>query len=140
MMKVAVAVITDAQQRILITRRSLHASSGGMWEFPGGKLEGDELASAALIREIKEEVGLDVMAYDYLGEVCHVYTEQFAVSLLVYHVHRYRGEATRCEEQMDLQWVDFASLKNFQFPAANIEIIELIKRCCLPSFTSFRTQ
>ena len=126
-MRVAVAVITDAQNRILITRRSLHVSSGGMWEFPGGKLEEDELAEAALIREIKEEVGLDVVAYEYLGEISHLYTKQF-VSLFIYHVHAYQGEAACCEEQMDLRWVDFASLHNFHFPAANIEIIELIRQ------------
>ena len=125
-MKVAVAVITDAKQRILITRRAQHASHGGLWEFPGGKLEGEELASFALVREIKEEVGLDVMAYDYLGEVCHTYNHH-SVSLFVYHVHQYQGEASCCEAQMDLRWVDLDSLNNFQFPAANIEIIELIK-------------
>ena len=128
MISVAVAVITDAQQRILITRRALHASSGGLWEFPGGKLEKEEPAEAALIREIKEEVGLDVMAYDYLSEVRYVYAEQ-AISLLVYHVHQFQGEAACCEAQMDLRWVDFARLNDFQFPAANIEIIKLIGNC-----------
>ncbi len=127
MMKVAVAVITDARQCVLITRRSLDASSGGMWEFPGGKLEEDELASSAMVREIKEEVGLDVVAYDYLGEVRHTYKQQ-PISLLVYHVSHYLGEAACCEAQMDLRWVDLASLNNFQFPAANIKIIELIRQ------------
>ena len=126
-MKVAVAIITDAEQRILITRRPLHASHGGMWEFPGGKLEKEELATTALVREIKEEVGIDAIAYNYLGEVCHTYDQKF-VTLLIYHVHRYQGEAARCEAQMDLRWVDIANLKDFQFPAANLEIIELIKQ------------
>ncbi len=125
-MKVAVAVITDANQHILITRRAKNVSHGGLWEFPGGKLECEELAASALVREIKEEVGLDVLAYDYLGEVHHTYDEQ-CVSLLVYHVHRYRGEAVCREAQMDMRWVDVASLGNFQFPAANLDIIELIK-------------
>ena len=127
MMRVAVAVITDAKQRILITRRAEHASHGGLWEFPGGKLEADELPSSALAREIKEEVGLDVMAYNFLGEVRHLYNDR-PISLLVYHVHQYQGEAVCREEQMDLRWVELESLQNFHFPAANVEIIELVRQ------------
>ena len=127
MMRVAVAVITDAKQRILITRRAEHASHGGLWEFPGGKLEADELPSSALAREIKEEVGLDVMAYNFLVEVRHLYNDR-PISLLVYHVHQYQGEAVCREEQMDLRWVELESLQNFHFPAANVEIIELVRQ------------
>lgn len=126
-MKVAVAIITDASQRILITRRSLHVSYGGMWEFPGGKLESEELATAALVREIKEEVGIDVKAYTYLGEVRHIYDHKH-ISLLIYHVYDYQGEAVCREAQMDLRWVDIANLNDFQFPAANLEIIELMRQ------------
>ena len=124
-MKVAVAVITDEDQQVLITRRPLHASHGGMWEFPGGKLKIAETAPLALVREIKEEVNLDILAYDYLGEICHTY-DQLAVSLLVYHVTDYEGTAVCQEGQMDLNWVSFNRLSNFQFPSANIEIIKLI--------------
>ena len=125
-MKVAVAVITDKEQRILITRRPLHTSHGGFWEFPGGKLENEELATSALVREIKEEVGIDVTAYDYLGEICHTYDNRL-ISLLIYHVHDFLGEAICCESQMDLRWVQIEHLQQFQFPAANLKIIELIK-------------
>ena len=126
-LRVAVAVIVDAQQRILITRRALDASHGGLWEFPGGKLEANELAPVALVREIREEVGLEVLSYDYLGDVRHTYQHQ-SVELLVYHVARYQGEAVCREAQMDMCWVNLASIGNFQFPAANIEIIELIRQ------------
>jgi len=126
-MRVAVAVITDERQRILITRRAEHSSHGGLWEFPGGKLECEELAPSALIREVKEEVDLDVLAYDYLGEIRHSYAEQ-DISLLVYHVYDYRGAALRREAQLDLRWVELDHLNEFQFPAANIEIIELIRQ------------
>ena len=97
-----------------------------MWEFPGGKLEAGELATEALVREIKEEVGLDVLGYDHLGDVHHIYTPEHAVSLCVYRVHDFQGEAACCEEQMDLRWVPLARLADFQFPAANIKIIELL--------------
>lgn len=126
-MNVAVGVITDVQQHVLITRRPLHVSCGGVWEFPGGKLEKEELPSKALLREIQEEVGLHCIAFDKLGEIRHSYQHQEIV-LFVYHVHHYQGEAVCREGQLDLRWVALESLEKYQFPAANIEIIQLIKQ------------
>lgn len=125
-MRVAVGIIRDSEQRILITQRPPTAPHGGFWEFPGGKLEDSELPEAALIREIKEEVGLDVIGYHYLGEVNHTY-DQHSVSLLIYHVEKHEGNAACLENQMDLCWVDVENLNDFQFPAANQFIIEMIK-------------
>ncbi len=124
--KVAVAVITDAEERILITQRSMDKAYGGFWEFPGGKLEKDEEASLALAREIKEEVGLDVVRYTYLGEVNYLYKEQ-PISLLIYHIYDYQGKAQCYEAQTDLRWAAIDELHHFQFPPANVEIINLIK-------------
>ena len=125
-MKVAVAVIKDELNQILITRRSQNVSHGGFWEFPGGKLNKDELAKDALVREIKEEVGLDVISSDYLGNVRYTYNNQ-DIELLIYHVNKYIGIATCNEDQLDLSWSSIENFHNFQFPAANIKIIELIK-------------
>lgn len=124
-MRVAVAIIRDAEERILITRRSLDVSHGGYWEFPGGKLEEEEPASSALVREIKEEVGLDILAYDFLGEVSYSYNQR-DIHLLVYLVHKFQGQAARLEGQMDLRWVGLAELGQFQFPEANVEIIRML--------------
>lgn len=125
-MKVAVAIIVDEENRVLITRRPLHAPHGGMWEFPGGKLEAEELPSSALIREIKEEVGIDILDYSFLGEVIHNYGTK-TVNLLVFRVDHYQGNALCCESQMDLRWVSVGNLSNYEFPEANFKIIELIE-------------
>ncbi len=124
-MKVAVAVIVDDQQRMLITRRPLHATHGGMWEFPGGKVEQDEMPNAALIRELKEEVGLDVHGCEFLGEINHIYP-QHEVVLLVYYVRNYSGVAVAREMQMDLRWVGIDGMGDFEFPEANQPIFEMI--------------
>ena len=125
-MRVAVAIIVDEQQRILITRRPLHAPFGaGMWEFPGGKLEENETPIDALIREIKEEVDLDVHDCEFLGEINHTYAHH-SVALLIYYVRIFQGVAKAREMQMDLRWVDLERLQEFEFPAANQQIIELI--------------
>lgn len=126
-MRVAVAVITDKEQRILITQRGPQVSHPGLWEFPGGKLEPGESATDALIREIKEEVGLEVLQSHFIGEIHHTY-EHHAVSLLVYHVSDFSGMALICEGQMDLRWVPFNELRTFKFPAANEEILDMIGR------------
>lgn len=125
-MKVAVAIIYDNQNRILITQRPLHVAHGGMWEFPGGKLEADELPSLALIREIKEEVGIDILEYSFLDEITHNYGHKI-VHLLVFSVKKFSGEAVRCESQLDLRWIERDELVDYCFPEANNKIIEFIK-------------
>lgn len=124
-MKVAVAVIVDEQQRILITQRPLHASHGGFWEFPGGKLELDELPEDALIREIREEIGLDIHSYQFLGEVNHQYSEK-SVQLLIFLVTHFSGNPRCIEGQLDMQWVKQDELNPDVFPEANRNIIALI--------------
>jgi preprotein translocase subunit SecA len=121
----AVAMIIDEQNRLLLTQRALHLSLGGFWEFPGGKLESNETPEMALCREIKEEVGLDVLAFRYLGEVHHDYGT-YQVILHGYIVHQFRGVAVCREAQTDLRWVHQDELTHFAFPEANQP---LISRC-----------
>lgn len=123
---VAVAVIFDSDGRILITQRPSHASHGGLWEFPGGKLEKGETALTALKREIKEEVGLDIFEAEPLTEIEHSYGDK-DVLLLVYCIYKFVGIASCCESQIDFRWVEPARLNDFSFPQANEKIIELLK-------------
>lgn len=125
-MKVAVAVIFDGAGQILITRRSLEASHGGYWEFPGGKLEDDETALSALKREIKEEVGLDIIDAEFLTNIQYSYANK-DVELFVYCVSNYEGLASCRESQMDMRWVTLSDISNFQFPAANKQIIDSLR-------------
>jgi 8-oxo-dGTP diphosphatase len=124
-MKVAVAVITDSHGRILLTQRPLHAAHGGQWEFPGGKLEEGETAITALQREVKEEVGLQVLNADFLTTIEHTYGFK-KVILLVYCVDKFSGTPRCLESQTDLRWVDRDALSDYDFPAANEQIIQLI--------------
>ncbi|MDF1683291.1 MAG: (deoxy)nucleoside triphosphate pyrophosphohydrolase [Legionellaceae bacterium] len=132
MMHVALAFITDASDRILITRRSLDVDHGGMWEVPGGKLESDEAASAALKREVLEEVGLVIEKYSYLGEVRHCYPEK-SVCLHVFRVDKYTGHACCHESQLDLRWVTRREFNTFSFPEAMPKVMKLVesKSCSL---------
>ena len=122
-MRAAIAVIMDEQKRVLITQRALHLSKGGYWEFPGGKLELNESPELALIREVHEEVGLDIVSYHYLGEVHHSY-DTYEVILYGYVIHQYRGEARCCESQLGIRWVSLDKLSDYDFPEANRQLIE----------------
>jgi 8-oxo-dGTP diphosphatase len=122
---VSVAIITDSAQRFLITRRALNISHGGFWEIPGGKIEPEETPYEAILREVYEEVGLNIQAADFLGEVKHTYPEK-NVCLHVFKVHQYTGNATCNDGQLDLRWVSREALTDFQFPEANHAVMQLI--------------
>ncbi|MFA5960270.1 MAG: 8-oxo-dGTP diphosphatase MutT [Tatlockia sp.] len=127
---VAVAVLFNKSQQVLITKRPLHAPHGGFWEFPGGKIETGEAPAKALVREIREEVGVEVLNQTFLGEIRHQYGAK-AVALFVFAVNHYAGEARCCEAQLDLRWVSVSELNQYEFPEANQHIIALIKPCLI---------
>lgn len=123
--KVAVAIITDDQQRILITQRPSHVPHGGCWEFPGGKLEANELAEDALIREIREEIGIEIHQCLFLGDFSYQYPDKL-VQLLVFHVTRFSGTPSCLEGQPNMKWIEKVNLNPEDFPAANRGIFEFI--------------
>lgn len=124
-MKVAIAIIVDNDNRILITQRPAHVSHGGFWEFPGGKLEGSETPLEAIKREISEEVGLTIIDAQYLTTIEETYNTK-PITLLVYYVDNFHGTAVCRESQLDLKWITFNELCNYQFPKANEDIAKLI--------------
>ncbi|MCE0723861.1 MULTISPECIES: 8-oxo-dGTP diphosphatase MutT [Legionella] len=123
---VAVAVIIDEQQRILITQRPFHLPHGGCWEFPGGKLEVNEPSESALIRELKEEIGIEVKHYKLLGEVQHQYSDK-SVKLIIFLVSQYVGEPLCLEGQLAMKWVYQHELISEHFPEANREVIAMVQ-------------
>ncbi|MBN46609.1 MULTISPECIES: 8-oxo-dGTP diphosphatase MutT [unclassified Methylophaga] len=124
-LQVAVAIILNNDEQVLIARRHAHQHQGDLWEFPGGKREADETRLQALQREIQEEVGLQVEQADPLMQIVHDYPD-LQVELDVWLVTDFVGEATGKEGQ-PLQWCALADLKEKEFPAANVEIIERLQ-------------
>jgi 8-oxo-dGTP diphosphatase len=127
-LEVAIAVIQDEQNRILITQRPLDVPHGGLWEFPGGKLNPQETAAAALVREIKEEIGLEVLQHQFLGEIHHQYPDQL-VKLMVFKVTQYLGIPACLEDQMGIQWMHPRDLTPAHFPKANQDVFKLLSHC-----------
>ncbi|MCY1288911.1 Thiamine-phosphate synthase [compost metagenome] len=119
---VAAAVIRDAAGRILLARRPEDKHQGGLWEFPGGKVEDDESVQAALGRELHEELGIRVEAARPLIQVQHDYPDKH-VLLDVWEVSAFSGEPHGAEGQ-PLAWVTTRQLGDYAFPAANQPIVQ----------------
>ena len=122
---VAVGVILDPGQNILITRRAVDTHQGGLWEFPGGKVEAGESLAKALARELHEELGIEIGRSTPLLEVRHDYGDK-TVLLDVHVVWEFTGEARGLEEQ-PLVWVAPQALTHYAFPAANVPIVEAVR-------------
>lgn len=118
---VAVGVIRDPGNRVLIARRPAHVHQGGLWEFPGGKLEAGESVEAALARELDEELDIRVRCSLPLLRVRHDYPE-FPVALEVREVTAWEGEPCARHHQA-FRWVETERLGDYAFPAANRPIV-----------------
>jgi len=122
---VAVGVILDEQRNILIARRAHDTHQGGLWEFPGGKVEPGEAVESALYRELREELGILIGRTSPLQQVRHDYGDK-AVLLDVHVVWDFAGEARGLENQ-PLRWVAVSELGAFSFPAANQPIVGAVR-------------
>ncbi len=122
--QIGVAVIWNQQGEILIDRRLQEGLLGGLWEFPGGKIEAQETIPACIEREIKEELGITVEVGDHLITINHAYNH-FRVTLYVHHCRYLSGDPQpiECDE---IRWVKPEQLAEFPFPKANTRIIEAI--------------
>lgn len=118
---VAAAVIRGADARVLIAKRAADQHQGGLWEFPGGKVEEGEAVEAALSRELQEELGIRVEAARPLIQVQHDYPDK-QVLLDVWEVTAFSGEPHGAEGQ-PLAWASARELLDYEFPAANQPIV-----------------
>jgi 8-oxo-dGTP diphosphatase len=122
---VAAAAVFDARGRVLIAKRPAHVHQGGLWEFPGGKLEHGESSWQALERELLEETGVRPGTARRLIQVRHEYPDK-SVLLDVWRVDAYAG-VPQGREGQPLEWVAPDDLRQFAFPAANIPIIQALQ-------------
>ena len=112
--------------RLLITRRHADAHLGGLWEFPGGKREADESFEQCLVRELREELGVEVKVGEVFDSVTHAYPEKTV------HLRFFVCEVISGEPQplgcAALKWVSQAEMKSYEFPAADAHLLEKLQR------------
>ena len=118
---VVAAVIENSSGQVLLAKRSAHRHQGGLWEFPGGKLEYGEQPQEALFRELHEELGIFVRKCRPLIRVYHTYSDK-SVMLDVWKVTEYSGELHGREGQ-PVEWVSHHDLPSRKFPDANQPIV-----------------
>jgi 8-oxo-dGTP diphosphatase len=123
---IGVAVIWNEQQQVLIDRRRIGGTIGGLWEFPGGKLERGETLEDCIKREIREELGIAVEVGKHLITIDHAYTD-LHVTLTVHHCRHLSGcpLPIECEE---VRWVTVNELDQYHFPPANTQIIAALRQ------------
>jgi|TARA_X000000368_G_C22633270_1_gene537647 8-oxo-dGTP diphosphatase len=125
MIHVAVGLVLD-NDRVFVAQRDQNAHQGGLWEFPGGKVDAGETVEAALSRELNEELGIFVDYAEPVMQIKHDYTDKI-VLLDVWQIARYRGEPSGCEGQ-PVKWLAINELLAEQFPAANQAIVDWLVR------------
>ncbi len=113
-------------QKLLIQRRPESGLLGGLWEFPGGKIETGESGENALLREIKEETDLEVSIGEEIGTIQHAYTH-FKITLTAWFCDWTKGQA-QTHAASENRWVSMDELEEFAFPKANLKILELLSQ------------
>ena len=121
---IGVAVIWNNQRQVLIDQRKPEGLLGGLWEFPGGKLEAGETVEDCIRREILEELGIVVAVGDHLCTITHAYSH-FRVTLEVHHCTHLRGDPQPLASDQ-IRWVRVEDLADYPFPKANLQIIQVL--------------
>ena len=117
--------IIGKKNKLLILQRPIDKMLGGLWEFPGGKIEKNESQENAAIREVFEETNLSINKPQYIGEVKHQYSHfKVHISLFLIHIDSDKQLQTR----QDYKWVTREELDSFAIPKANYKMLEILDK------------
>jgi len=127
MVLVAACALLDEDGRVLLTRRPQGKPMAGLWEFPGGKVDAGETPEVALIRELREELGITVQARCLapLTFASHGY-DSFHLLMPLYICRRWEGDVEPLEGQ-EIAWVRSDKLQSYEMPPADIPLIPILQ-------------
>ena len=121
MTEVVAALIWDGD-RFMICRRPAHKARGLLWEFAGGKVEPGETKRDALIRECREELGVELEVRDIYYDVVHEYPD-IVIHLTLYSAHIASGEP-KLLEHSEIRWITPEEIPQFEFCPADTDILK----------------
>ncbi len=116
---VAVAIITNKDNQVLLTRRNNSQSFAGMWEFPGGKVEANESFKEAVIREVFEELNVDILFNNTFEYASNYFEYDDFIANIKFFKTSLKNQTPILTDQLEMKWVDIESLTHYQFPSAN---------------------
>lgn len=124
---VAAIALIDKDGRVLLAQRPEGKSMAGLWEFPGGKVEPGETPEACLIREVKEELGIDTWqsCLAPLTFASHSY-EDFHLLMPLYACRKWEGIARGIEGQ-NLEWVRPVRMADYPMPPADVPLVAMLR-------------
>ena len=121
---IAVSVI-EYQNKILISRRENSKFLSGLWEFPGGKIESNENAHEAVIREVKEETNLKISNPIYIGNIKHKYSH-FGVDISLF-ISKPKS-IINLNINQEFKWINLKDIYNYPLPKANHKMLDILKK------------
>ncbi len=122
---VVAGVITDARGRILLNRRTENSDMAGLWEFPGGKREPGETSEQALVRELREELGIEAEVGEWIIDVPQLYPDK-RLRLEVRRIRSWKG-SPRGREGQAITWVAPDKLSRYSMPPADLPVVAALR-------------
>lgn len=120
------AAIIQVSSTVFVAKRPIGKHLAGYWEFPGGKVERDEMADECLERELYEELGVNVEVLDFVTENLHSYEDK-TIRLLAYNVKILSGKLTLREHE-EFRWIEIDNLLKIKLAPADIPIAEYLRQ------------
>ena len=124
------AALIFLQSKLLITQRRVGTHLGGLWEFPGGKRESNETFEQCLVREIREELGIEIVVGELFEEISHAYADK-AVHLKFFVCKLISGKLQTLDCAA-FKWVEKAELAEFEFPTADARLLDKLRAYSFP--------
>ncbi|MCR3921848.1 MAG: (deoxy)nucleoside triphosphate pyrophosphohydrolase [Firmicutes bacterium] len=124
MIDVAAAILENSKGQVLIAKRKQGKKLAGYWEFPGGKIENGETPQQCLIRELQEEMNIEIEIGDYVGENIHFY-DAGPIRLLAFK-GKITGGEIKLVDHDEYVWIDLYLLKKIQLAPADIPFVYLL--------------